>query len=226
MGRLKPFSDTIKVRFDKEPAFTTPILISDGKTIVFLDKNVQRTRNATTMKVELDLLYSGLTVLKFSLYGSANAIDQAKAECSQGEHSDTESVWKLDFSRNEMDDSSCSAVTIAWRIGIEREGGRFGSRVLVTPWRHTTSNPRIHGGPTRIRHNPSAIRCGTRLYSAYRRSRDRGRFRGGLYPTTCPQRGNYEGRSEPTVPGPHNAHIPPTGIGQGDGLGESGVFSE
>ena len=112
--QLKPFSDTIRVRFDKEPAFTIPILNGETKGVVFLDKNlVQRARNATAMKVELDLLHNGLTVLAFSLYGSANAIDQAKAECAQGKHTEAGSVWKLDFSRNEMDDSrTCSAVTI------------------------------------------------------------------------------------------------------------------
>ena len=116
VDQIVPFSDTIKVRFDGEPASTIPILISNDnlKGAFFLDKNiVQRARKATTVKVELDLLHNGRTVLTFSLHGSANAIDQAKAECSQGEHTDPGSAWRTDISHSEMDDSkTCSAATV------------------------------------------------------------------------------------------------------------------
>ena len=111
--QLKPFSDTVRVRFDSEPVFTTSIATHNNKGLVFVDKKLtQRARNATTMKVELDLLYNGRTVFTFSLDGSANALDQAKAECSQDEQIDAGGAWETSVSRDEMDDSkTCTART-------------------------------------------------------------------------------------------------------------------
>lgn len=113
VDQLKPFSDAVKVRFDSEPAFTTSIATHDNKGLVFVDKKlVQRARNATILKVELDLLYNGRTVLTFSLYGSADALDQAKAKCSQDEQTDVGGAWETSVSRDEMDDSkTCTART-------------------------------------------------------------------------------------------------------------------
>ena len=82
-------SDIIRVRFDTEPAFTTPIVKDEAMVVFAPDSPVlQGVRNARTMKLSLKLMYQGRTSFTFSLRGSAKAINSAKAACSQGEATD------------------------------------------------------------------------------------------------------------------------------------------
>ena len=76
-------SDTIRVRFDTDPTFTTPIVKDEAMVVFAPDSPVlQGVRNARTMKLSLKLMYQGRTSFTFSLRGSAKAINSAKAACS------------------------------------------------------------------------------------------------------------------------------------------------
>ena len=78
-------SDTIRVRFDAEPAFT-PLTTDHEIGVTFVEDSIlQRVRNAAAMRVEVNLLHQGHTTLTFSLRGSAKAMDSAKAACWRGE---------------------------------------------------------------------------------------------------------------------------------------------
>ncbi len=85
----RPVSNTIRVQFDDERSFTPPTVNDEAMIIFAQDSPVLRhIRNAMTMQVSLNLMYQGYTELTFSLWGSARAMDSARAECSQGEETD------------------------------------------------------------------------------------------------------------------------------------------